>query len=65
MHEQTGIMEVKRTKMREEFLALTPLQRITRMNQVFNDMIALKAKTLGVPEYEIYRRYLDARRKHC
>lgn len=44
--------------MKEEFLSLSPLQRIKRMNAVFNEIIALKAKTKGVTEYEIYRRYL-------
>lgn len=55
------IMDVKRNEMREEFLKLSPLQRMEKMNKVFNDMIALKAKTLGVSEYEIYLRYLDTR----
>jgi hypothetical protein len=55
------IMQRKREEMRREFLRLTPLQRICKMNAVFNDIIALKAKTKGVPEYEIYRRYIEAR----
>lgn len=54
------IMKKKREEMKKEFLALTPLQRIRRMNAVFNDIIALKAKTKGVPEYEIYRSYLKS-----
>ncbi|MDQ1354808.1 MAG: hypothetical protein QG657_5117 [Acidobacteriota bacterium] len=55
-------LEKKRKEMKQEFLALTPLQRILRMNAVFNDIIALKAKTKGVKEYEIYRSYLKNRR---
>ncbi|MCP5102485.1 MAG: hypothetical protein GY950_03860 [bacterium] len=55
------IMEQKREKIKKEFLSLTPLQRIRRMNALFNDFIALKAKTKGVPEYEIYRSYLKTR----
>ncbi|NIM82290.1 MAG: hypothetical protein GTO20_26180 [Candidatus Aminicenantes bacterium] len=55
-------MKKKREEMKKEFLALTPLQRIRRMNAVFNDIIALKAKTKGVPEYEIYRSYLKSRK---
>ena len=55
-----GIMEQKRKEMKKEFLKLTPLQRIRTMNAVFNDIISLKAKTKGVKEYEIYRRYLKA-----
>lgn len=54
------IMKKKREEMKKEFLALTPLQRIRRMSAVFNDIIALKAKTKGVPEYEIYRSYLKS-----
>lgn len=53
-----GVMEKKREEMKAEFLALSPLQRILKMNKVFNDLISLKAKTMGVSEYEIYRRYL-------
>ncbi len=55
------IMDEKREKMKKEFLSLTPLQRIRRMSTVFNDFIALKAKTKGVSEYEIYRSYLKTR----
>ncbi|MCX6584009.1 MAG: hypothetical protein NT166_27865 [Candidatus Aminicenantes bacterium] len=55
-------LEKKRKEMKQEFLALTPLERIRRMNTVFNDIIALKAKTKGVKEYEIYRSYLKDRR---
>jgi len=62
MSRGTGIMELKRKEMQEEFLKLTPLQRIRTMNRIFNDMITLQAKTEGVTEYEIYRRYLEARR---
>lgn len=53
-------MHKKREEMRREFLQLTPLQRICKMNTLFNDMIALKAKTRGVREYEIYRRYVES-----
>jgi hypothetical protein len=55
-------MDKKRTEMKKEFLSLTPLQRIRKMNAVFNEIIALKAKTKGVPEYEIYRSYLKPAR---
>jgi hypothetical protein len=48
----------KREQMRKAFLSLTPLERIKRMNVIFNDIIALKAKTKGVKEYEVYRRYI-------
>jgi hypothetical protein len=61
MSREAGIMELKRKEMQEEFLKLTPMQRIRKMNTIFNDMIAFKAKTEGVTEYEIYRRYLEVR----
>ena len=48
--------------MKKEFLALTPLERIRQMNAIFNDVISLKAKTMAVKEYEIYRRYIKANR---
>jgi hypothetical protein len=53
-----SIMQKKREEMKKEFLALTPLQRIRQMNAIFNEVISLKAKTKGVKEYEIYRRYI-------
>jgi len=55
-----GIMEQKRKEMKKEFLALTPLERISRMNVLFNDIISLKAKTQGVSEYEVYKRYIKS-----
>jgi len=55
-------MQRKREDMKKEFLSLTPLDRIKRMNMVFNDIISLMSKTEGVKEYEVYRRYLKARR---
>jgi hypothetical protein len=57
-----GIMQQKREEMKKEFLALTPLERIRQMNAIFNDVISLKAKTMAVKEYEIYRRYIKANR---
>ncbi len=53
-----SIMQQKREEMKKEFLALTPLERIRRMNAIFNEVISLKARTKGVKEYEIYRRYI-------
>jgi hypothetical protein len=55
-----GFMEEKRNQMTEEFRKLSPLERIRKMNRIFNDMIALKARNEGVSEYEIYRRYIEA-----
>lgn len=55
-------MQQKRKEMKKEFLALTPLERIRQMNALFNDLISLKAKTKGLKEYEIYRRYIKVNR---
>jgi len=56
-----GGMEAKAKRMKAEFQSLSPLARVVLMNKIFNDMIALKAKTRGVKEYEVYRRYLKTR----
>jgi hypothetical protein len=56
-----NIMQKKREEMKKEFLSLTPLQRIRQMNVIFNDIIALKAKTKGISEYEVYKEYLKRR----
>lgn len=58
MRKSANIMKQKRFHMRHEFLSLTPLQRIRRMNKLFNEMIRLKAKGEGIREYEVYRRYI-------
>ena len=58
-----GVMEKKRSHMRREFLALTPLQRMNRMSTVFNDFVALKAKMRGSKEIEVYREYLRPSRQ--
>jgi hypothetical protein len=55
-------MEEKRRKMLEEFRKLTPMERMMKMNAIFNDMIAFKAKNEGVSEYEIYCRYIKTDR---
>lgn len=55
-------MHKKREEMKKKFLLLTPLERIKKMNAVFNDIISLKAKTKGVKVYEIYRRYIKVSR---
>jgi hypothetical protein len=57
-----GIMEIKRNEIKEEFLSLTPGQRLDRMNIIFNDIISLKAKTKKRSEREIYKRYLRSYR---
>ncbi len=56
-----GIMEQKRAEMQVEFLKLTPMERMDKMSALFNEMIAAKARALGVSEYEVYSRYLEIR----
>ena len=41
-----------------EFLKLSPLDRMKLMYSIMSEIIAIKAKSEGVSEYEIYRRYL-------
>ncbi|MBF0506860.1 MAG: hypothetical protein HQL09_08485 [Nitrospirae bacterium] len=53
-------MEAKRSDMKEKFLGISPLSRLRKMNAIFNDMVQLKSKTSGIPEYEVYRRYLKS-----
>jgi len=60
--EDKCIMEAKRDDMKRAFLAMSPLERVRMMNTVFNDILKLKSKTSGIPEYEIYRRYLKSDR---
>jgi elongation factor P--beta-lysine ligase len=63
MSRSPGFMEEKRRKMLEEFRKLTPMERMMKMNAIFDDMIAFKAKNEGVSEYEIYRRIVKADRE--
>jgi len=60
--ERKGVIEAKRIDMKKAFLAISPLQRILRMNAVFDDLVKFKSKISGIPEYEIYRRYLKSDR---
>jgi hypothetical protein len=58
-----GIMEQKREEMKKEFLALTPLQRIQKMEKLFNEQIKLIAKRERITEGEAYLRFLDRSEK--
>lgn len=53
-----SIMATRKEEEREAFLKLSPLERMKTMHQLLMDIIKLRAKGEGVPEYEIYRRYL-------
>jgi hypothetical protein len=58
-----NIMEQKRKEMKEEFLALTPAQRIQQMELLFNEFVRLRAKREGISENEAYLRYAERNRK--
>ena len=53
-----SIMDIRKDHEREQFLKLSPLERIKAMHAIMSEIIAIKAKVEGVTEYEIYRRYL-------
>jgi hypothetical protein len=54
-----GIMGQKRKEMKEEFLALTPAQRIRQMDFLFNDFVKLRSKREGITEGEAYLKYAE------
>jgi hypothetical protein len=56
-------MEQKRKEMKEEFLALTPAQRIQQMEFLFNEFVRLRAKREGISENEAYLRYAERDKK--
>ena len=56
-------MEQKRKEMKDEFLALTPAQRIQQMELLFNEFVRLRAKREGISENEAYLRYAERNRK--
>ncbi len=53
-----SIIDIRKEYEREEFLKLSPLERIKTMHALMSEIIAIKAKAEGVTEYEIYKRYL-------
>ena len=52
-------MQQKRKEMKKEFLALIPLQRIQKMEFLFNEYIKLMAKRERITEGEAYLRYIE------
>ena len=63
-----GVMKSIMTKRKEEeqeaFLGLSPLERIKTMHNLLLQIISLKARSEGVSEHEIYRRYLKNNPRH-
>jgi len=56
-------MQKKKEEMKREFLSLSPLERIRKMNSLWNDVISFRARQGGVSEYEVYRRYIKTHQR--
>lgn len=57
-------MDKRKEEERAEFLRLSPLERIRTMDRIFREIVSLRARSEGVAEYEIYRRYLKNNPRH-
>ena len=53
------IMEIRKEYESGKFLMFSSLERIKIMHNLMIEIISIKAKTEGVTEHEIYRRYLN------
>ncbi|MBM4135260.1 MAG: hypothetical protein FJ241_00310 [Nitrospira sp.] len=58
------VMDVRKEYEQERFLKFSPLERMKTMHAVISEIISIKAKSEGVSEYEIYRRYLKNNPRH-
>jgi len=59
-----SIMDKRKEEEREDFLKLSPIERLRTMHNLFLQFVALKARGEKVSEYEIYRRYLKDNPRH-
>jgi hypothetical protein len=59
-----SIMDKRKEEEREDFLKLSPIERLRTMHNFFLQFVALKARGEKVSEYEIYRRYLKDNPRH-
>ena len=57
-------MDMVKEEEQQEFLKRSPLDRMETMHDIFLQIVALKAKSEGVSEYEIYTRYLRDNPRH-
>ncbi len=57
-------MDKRKEEEREDFLKLSPIERLRTMHNFFLQFVALKARGEKVTEYEIYRRYLKDNPRH-
>ena len=54
-----SILDVKKAEDRKSFLRLSPLERLKTMHNLMLQLIALRGRSEGVTDHEIYRRYLS------
>ncbi len=59
-----SILDNRKERERERFLQLSPLQRAEAMHRLLSEIISLRAEAEGVPEHEIYQRYLQNNPRH-
>ena len=59
-----SIMTKRKEEEQEAFLGLSPFERIKTMHNLLLQIISLKARSEGVSEHEIYRRYLKNNPRH-
>src|SRR5574341_1507644 len=59
-----SIMDIKKEEQQRDFLKLSPIERLRTMHNLFLQFVALKAKSEGVSEHEIYTRYLRDNPRH-
>jgi hypothetical protein len=57
-------MQNERISASAAFLKLSPMGRVEEMHRLLCEVIAIKAEAEGVPEDEIYRRYLRDNPRH-
>jgi len=60
---KSKIIEKLRKESRRAFLKLKPAARVLRMESLFYEMIAVRAKEEGRSQCEIYCRYLERNKK--
>ena len=59
-----SVMDIAKAEEREEFLKLSPLERMETMHDILMQIFALISKAEGVSEYDVYTRYLKNNPQH-
>jgi hypothetical protein len=57
-------MDIRKDEEQQDFLKLSPIERLRTMHDRFLQFVAIKARGEKVSEYEIYRRYLKDNPRH-